>query len=192
MISNWDNAFAAVMKSEGSFSDDPRDPGNHLPDGRPGCTNLGVTQKAWERYVGRQVTHDDMRALNLAIVQPFYKTQYWNAVQGDTLPRGVDYLCFDLAVNGGPARAAKTLQQALGVTADGVIGMQTTNTASLADPVELVKKFSDVKRAFYKSLNNPTYERGWLNRSDTTEALALAMLEAGATATSPQDHPSSE
>ena len=172
MISNWDNSFAAVMKSEGCFSDDPRDPGNHLPDGRPGCTNLGVTQRAWERYVGRQVTHDEMRALNLAIVQPFYKTQYWNAVQGDKLPRGVDYLCFDLAVNGGPARAAMTLQQALGITADGVIGMQTTNAAAFAPPSDVAQKFTDIKIAFYKSLANPTYERGWINRAN--EALALA------------------
>jgi lysozyme family protein len=113
-----------------------------------------------------------MRVLNLAIVQPFYKTQYWNPVQGDKLPRGVDYLCFDLAVNGGPARAAMTLQQALGVTADGVIGPQTTNAAAFADARALAQKFTDIKIAFYKSLNSPVYERGWVNRAH--EALAIA------------------
>jgi len=172
MNSNWDNAFAAVVKSEGGFQDDPRDPGNRLVDGRAGATNLGVTQRAWESYVGRQVTHDEMRALNLAMVQPFYKIKYWNAVKGDTLPRGIDYLTFDLAVNGGPARAAMTLQQALGVTADGVIGPQTTNAAAFADAPALAQKFTDVKISFYKSLNNPVYERGWVNRA--REALAIA------------------
>ncbi len=192
MMQNWGKSLAEVLKSEGLFSDDPCDLGNRLPDGRPGCTNLGITQRAWELYTGRVVTHDEMRAITVPMAGTFYRTKYWYPIKGDALPTGVDYLTFDLAVNGGPARAAMTLQQALGITADGVIGMQTTNTASLADPVELVKKFSDVKRAFYKSLNNPTYERGWLNRTDATEATALAMLEAGATATSPQDHPSSE
>ena len=176
MISNWDNAFAAVMKSEGGFTDDPRDPGNHLPDGRPGCTNLGVTQRAWELYVGRQVTRDEMRALNLEMVSPFYKIKYWNPVKGDQLPRGIDYLCFDLSVNAGPARAAFTLQQALGITADGVIGPQTVNTAAFADAPALAQKFTDVKIAFYKSLKNPTYERGWINRANEALATAQRMM----------------
>ena len=172
MNSNWDNAFAAVVKSEGGFQDDPRDPGNRLVDGRAGATNLGVTQRAWESYVGRQVTHDEMRALNLAMVQPFYKMKYWNAVKGDTLPRGIDYLTFDLAVNAGSARAAKTLQQALGIMADGIIGPHTTNAAAFADAPALAQKFTDVKISFYKSLNSPVYERGWVNRAN--EALAIA------------------
>ena len=182
MMINWGKSLAELLKTEGGFQDDPLDPGNHLPDGRPGCTNLGVTQRAWELYVGRQVTHDEMRALNPAMVGPFYRIKYWNPVKGDALPTGVDYLTFDLAVNGGPARAAMTLQQALGINADGVIGSQTTNTASLADPADTIKKFTDVKCAFYKSLNNPRFETGWVNRAKQVEAFALSMLAADAAA----------
>ena len=164
------------MRSEAGFTDDPRDPGNKLPDGRPGCTNLGVTQRAWELYVGRQVTHEEMRALTPALVQPFYKTRYWNAVKGDQLPRGIDYLAYDLAVNAGPARAAFVLQQALGITADGVIGPQTTNAASLSDHTAVAQKFTDRKIDFYKSLNNPTFERGWINRAHEALTTARRMM----------------
>ena len=176
MKDTWGKAFTEVIKSEGGFTDDTRDPGNRLPDGRAGCTMLGVTQRNWERYVGRQVTHDEMRALTPANVAPFYKTQYWNAVKGDDLPTGIDFLCFDLAVNGGPARAAMTLQQALGVYADGAIGPVTLNAANLSDLPALIDKFTQRKIDFYKSLNNPTYERGWINRAEAARKFALTML----------------
>ena len=39
MINNWDQSFELVIKSEGGFTDNPKDPGNHLPDGREGCTS---------------------------------------------------------------------------------------------------------------------------------------------------------
>ena len=176
MISNWDNAFAAVMRSESGYQDDPRDSGNRLPDGRPGCTNLGVTQRAWETYLGRRVTQDDMKALTLPVVEPFYKVQYWNKVRGDELPAGVDYLCFDLGVNGGPGRAIMTLQSALGIAADGGFGPMTLAAVRVADPGYLIDTFTDAKVRFYKSLNNPTYEAGWINRCVKSHELAHQMI----------------
>ena len=179
MKDNWGKAFTEVIKSEGGFTDDTRDPGNRLPDGRVGSTMLGVTQRNWERYVGRQVTHDEMKALTPTIVQPFYKIQYWDAVKGDQLPRGIDYLCYDLAVTSGPVRAGVVLQQALGVNADGIIGRQTLNAAALADKAQLAQKFTDQKIAFYKSLNNPVYEKGWINRANEALTIAQRMMAAG-------------
>ena len=176
MNSNWPRAFAEVMKSEGGFTDDSRDKGNRLPDGRPGCTNLGVTQRAWEKYVGRQVTHDEMKALNLSMVQPFYKINYWDAVKGDQLPLGVDYLCFDLAVNAGPGRAVMTLQGSLGISSDGSIGPMTLAAVKSADPGYLIDNFTDAKVRFYKSLNNPTFEQGWINRAHHSQEVAHSML----------------
>ena len=175
MQENWIPSFNTVMASESGFQNDPRDPGNALPDGRQGCTMLGVTQKNWEHYVGRKVTQDDMRALTKDMVRPFYKINYWNAVHGDSLPTGVDYLCFDIAVNAGPVRAAKLLQTALGIEADGIIGQQTMNNVALADKGALIDKFTAVKTDWYRSLNNPTFEKGWLARSDHAATVAHGM-----------------
>jgi lysozyme family protein len=63
MINNLEQALALVLKSEDGFTIDPRDNGNKLPDGRAGSTNLGVTQAAWEAYVGHPVTWSDMKSL---------------------------------------------------------------------------------------------------------------------------------
>ena len=87
-----------VIAHEGGFTNDQRDKGNHLPDGREGCTMWGCTQANWEKYIGHTVTQDDMKALKKEDVKPLYKRNYWDAVRGDDLPNGVDYAVFDFAI----------------------------------------------------------------------------------------------
>ena len=118
MQSNFNVCLALVLKSEGGYVNHPADPG--------GRTNLGVTQKVWEDWVSHPVTEADMRALTPTDVGPMYKAKYWDMVKGDNLPKGVDYAVFDLAVNSGPGKAAKTLQSVLGANPDGQIGHSTT------------------------------------------------------------------
>src|ERR1700742_2119459 len=117
MTNNFDSVLQCVLKDEGGFVNDPQDPG--------GMTNLGVTQRVWEAYVGHPVSEADMRALTSAMVSPLYRQNYWDRVHGDELPLGVDYAVMDFAVNSGPSRSAKTLQAACGVAQDGSIGTQT-------------------------------------------------------------------
>lgn len=177
MISNWDQAFKQMLASEGGFTDDERDNGNKLPDGRKGSTMLGVTQYNWEQHVGHQVTHDQMRKLTPADVEPLYKKKYWDVVRADELPSGIDYLCFDMGVNAGPGRSIKLLQSALGVTPDGGFGPMTMAAVQAADPVELIEKFSVEKEAFYRSLDTFTvYGTGWLNRVAAVKQKASSMV----------------
>ena len=177
MISNWDQAFKQMLASEGGFTDDERDNGNKLPDGRKGSTMLGVTQYNWEQHVGNQVTHDDMRKLTPADVEPLYKKKYWDVVRADELPSGIDYLVFDMGVNAGPGRAIKLMQSALGVTPDGGFGAITMAAVLAANPVELIEKFSQEKEAFYRSLDTFTvYGTGWLNRVAAVKQKASSMV----------------
>jgi len=178
MKENWDNAFNLMLKSEGGFSDDQRDSGNHLPDGRTGSTMLGVTQYNWENWVGHEVNHDQMRKLTPEDVKPLYKQKYWDAVRGDEIENGgVAYLLFDFAVNAGVGRSIKTLQTAVGVTPDGGFGPMTMAAVLAADPVKLIEKFSQEKEAFYRSLNDfTTYGTGWLNRVVAVKQKASSMV----------------
>ena len=177
MNKNWQQAFEQMLKSEGGFTDDPRDPGNHLPDGRAGSTMLGVTQYNWEQHVGHQVTHDDMRKLTPATVEPLYKKKYWDVVRADELPSGIDYMVFDMGVNAGPGRAIKLLQTSVHVPADGGFGPITMAAVQAADPVELIEKFSMWKESFYRSLDSfPVYGTGWLNRVAAVKLKASSML----------------
>ena len=177
MNANWQQAFEQMLASEGLFTDDERDNGNKLPDGRKGSTMLGVTQFNWEQHVGHQVTHDDMRKLTAADVEPLYKKKYWDAVRADELPSGIDYAVFDMGVNAGPSCSIKLMQSALGVTPDGGFGAITMAAVQAADPVDLIEKFSAEKEAFYRGLNDfPVYGTGWLNRVADVKQKATLMV----------------
>jgi lysozyme family protein len=175
--SNWKQAFEQMLASEGGFTDDERDNGNKLPDGRKGSTMLGVTQFNWEQHIGHQVTHDQMRKLTPADVEPLYKKKYWDAVRADELPSGIDYILFDMGVNAGPGRSIKIMQSALGVTPDGGLGPITMKAVLAADPVELINRFSEEKEAFYRSLKDfQVYGKGWLNRVEQVKVKSTSML----------------
>lgn len=168
MNDNFLRSLDLVLKAEGGFSQHPDDPG--------GMTNLGVTKRVWENFVGHEVSETDMRLLTKDIVTPLYLSKYWDKVRGDSLPDGVDYLVFDFAVNAGPSRAIKTLQQALHVVSDGILGPQTMQAIHAADPEELIDDYSKAKSAFYRGLGMfPTFGKGWLNRvtSSATEARTM-------------------
>lgn len=177
MIENWDKSCDMVLAHEGGFTNDQRDSGNHLPDGRQGSTMLGCTQANWEAYIGHKVTQDDMKKLTKEDVKPLYKKNYWDAVLGDLLPSGLDYAAFDFAINAGPVASRKMIQRALGVVADGLIGPNTLKAINEADAKELIQKFSDAKTTFYKSLGNfNVYGTGWLKRVADVQAVANQML----------------
>lgn len=166
---NWKRSFELMLKSEGGYVNHPQDPG--------GRTNLGVTQRVWEQWVGRESNEKEMRSLTPAMVEPLYKRKYWDACKCDDLPEGLDYLVFDFAVNAGPGRSIKTLQTAVGTTPDGIIGPKTLAAVRAVDPHELIEKFSVAKTDFYESLPTfPTFGRGWLNRVADVKVKASNML----------------
>jgi len=168
-MSNWDDAFKLMLKSEGGFVNHPQDPG--------GMTNLGVTKSTWENWIGRQSDEAEMRNLTPAKVEPLYKKKYWDAVRADELPNGIAYLVFDFAVNAGVGRSIKTLQTAVGVASDGWFGPATMAAVEALDPHELIERFSKAKEDFYRSL--PTFEvfgKGWINRVADVKEKATAMV----------------
>jgi lysozyme family protein len=169
MQSNWDNAFKMMLASEGGYVNHPSDPG--------GMTNLGVTKRVWEEWVGRESNEKEMRSLTSEMVEPLYKRKFWDACKCDELPSGIDYLVFDFAVNAGVGRSAKILQTAVGVTPDGGIGPVTLAAVNAIPEAELVEKFSQAKEDFYRSLNTfETFGKGWLNRVAAVKIKATSML----------------
>lgn len=169
MKQNWDEAFKHILKYEGGYVNHPSDPG--------GMTNLGVTKRVWEEWTGKPATEADMRALTPAMVGPLYKKRYWDAVRGDDLPSGVDLCVFDCAVNAGVGRAAKLLQQVVGVTADGQIGPATLAAVTSKPADDIIEKFCNLREAHYKSLPQfVTFGKGWMNRLNSVEAESINMM----------------
>jgi len=174
MNGNFEQCLALVLKSEGGFVDNPKDPG--------GMTNLGVTKAVYESFVGHEVDEATMRALGPDDVTPLYRRNYWDRVVGDQLPAGVDYCVFDAAVNSGVSQGIKTIQRALNVVVDGIFGQQTIAAINQRDTLELIEQFCEERLQFYQSLSTwDTFGRGWQARVENVKETATRMAQDSAT-----------
>lgn len=178
MKENFDAAFDRMLRSEGymeradnpyGFSNHPSDPG--------GVTQLGVTKRAWEDYLGKKVTIDDMKALRPETVKPFYKTRYWDRVRGDELPSGVDYAAFDFAVNSGATKSIRTMQDIAGAISDGIMGPKTLAAINRVPANEMIEAITMDRLAFLKRLSTwSVFGKGWENRVLSVEQTSLKMI----------------
>lgn len=169
-LTNFHASLMRLLKHEGGYVNDPQDPG--------GMTNLGVTKKVWEAWVGRTVSKADMQALTPVAVGGLYKVKYWDKVRGDDLPSGLDYCMFDFAVNSGVGRATKTLQVLLDVNADGMLGKATLGAIGEGPDTaaSLINAVCDRRQKFLEGLSTfPRFGKGWTNRVKEVRHDSLAM-----------------
>lgn len=171
---NFDTCLREVLRHEGGYSNHPKDPGK--------ATNLGVTQKTYEDWVGYKVNEAIMRKLTVAHVQTLYKVKYWDAVHCDDLPLGIDLCVFDFAVNAGPNRAARYLQRMVGAKEDGVLGPHSLSLMSQfvreRGKVEAVMIYQDMRREYYKLLKTyPTFGKGWMKRVRDIEMVGVILAK---------------
>ncbi|GJD63319.1 glycoside hydrolase family 108 protein [Methylobacterium frigidaeris] len=169
--STFERALSLVLTHEGGWSDDPHDPG--------GATNLGVTIGTLSLWLGRPAMRAEVRALTVASVAPLYRRRFWDAIQGDALPAGLDYALFDFAVNSGPRRAVIGLQRALGLADDGRLGPVTLAALKGRDGPALIDALCDGRLTFLRALSTwPRFGRGWGRRVEEVRAAALALHAA--------------
>lgn len=162
-----DAAIRAILKHEGGYVNDPRDPG--------GATNMGVTLETFRRYVKPGGTIDDLKALTPGQAAHVFRRQYWDKVSADDLPPGVDYAVADFAVHSGPHRAASYLQRICKVPQDGIVGPMTIKAAHAKPPEYIINKLCDDRLAFLK--RQPTwgvFGKGWTRRVEDVRRQALA------------------
>ncbi len=169
---DFNDCIVLVLRDEGGNDDDPRDPG--------GRTSRGILQREWDvwRQTHPGLPSDVWQAPQDQIIA-IYHQKYWDALNCDSLPAGVDYAVFDYGVNSGIGRAAKVLQGFVGSEVDGEIGPQTITATTQADPATLVTRICDERLAFLQGLGTwATFGRGWTNRVQGVRRAALAMASA--------------
>lgn len=163
MKTNFERCLAEVLGHEGGYVNDPHDPG--------GETNMGISRRSYP--------HENIKGMTRARAATIYRRDYWDAVQGDDLPAGLDLVAFDPAVNSGVSRGAKWLQTALGVSADGKIGPATLAAAQKAHAEAVIDRACNARLAWLRTL--PTWNRygkGWAKRVESIREEALAMAKA--------------
>jgi len=163
----FDRCLAEVLRLEGGYADDPRDPG--------GQTKFGITRATLSHALGRPASTKEIQTLSAAQASDIYRQDYWAASRCGELPAGLDLVVLDAAENMGPATAARLLQSALDVKTDGVIGPQTLTVAARAPATETIRSMSALRRSRYRGLAGfAAFGAGWLRRVKEIEALALS------------------
>ena len=173
MEKNYQHCLEMILHHEGGYVNHPEDPG--------GITNLGVTKRVYEEWVGTKVTEEKMKNLKVEDVAPIYNKNYWFRVKGNQLPSGLDLCVFDFGVNAGTGRAAKYLQKMIGATADGAIGPATLRALeAYVGEVGLkgaIEQYQKDRLAYYKKLKHfKTFGKGWTRRNKETTAAAKKMI----------------
>jgi lysozyme family protein len=148
-MASFDEAFVLVVGSEGGYANNPADPG--------GETHWGVSKRSYPALDIKNLTIDQAKAI--------YERDYWAKVGADKLPPPLALVLFDAAVNNGPSRAARWLQQAVGVPQDGVVGPLTLAAVAKHQLADTIAEFQ-ARRSLYM-LTLPTvgtFGLGWARR----------------------------
>lgn len=157
---SFDHALAITLGWEGGWSNHPDDPG--------GATNLGITHGTlaqWRKKRPNWGLPGDVRNLKRAQAARIYRAGYWDTVRGDELPAYVGLLAFDTAVNHGPGRARKWLQEAVGVKVDGILGPLTLAAVREATPATLIREFAALRALGYVETGDmDEFGHGWMRR----------------------------
>lgn len=170
---NFERALRNVLRHEGGFSNHPRDPG--------GATMKGVTQRVYDGYRSRKgLAKQSVRHITDAEIRDIYKRQYWDRIEGDDLPSGVDYCVFDGAVNSGPAQSVKWLQRSLGSNdPDPTLGEMTLDRIrNYPDHDMLVAGICGRRMAFLKALRTwDAFGKGWTRRVQDVKKIGQLLAD---------------
>lgn len=147
MKSNFEQAFKWLMIDEGGYTNDPADSG--------GATKYGITIGDYRRYIKSDATPEDVKTLTQAQAKTIYKSKYWDAVGGDSLPAGVDNACFNYGVLAGIGRPKADLKR----------------FTEIKETHKLIDAICDEMKQFLNSLadrrpKDERFRKGWNARVD--------------------------
>lgn len=160
-MDNFARCFAFTLGAEGGYSNNPADPGNWtggaVGNGELRGTKFGVSASAYPQL--------DIANLTEQQAEDIYRRDYWTPLQGDSLPLPIALVAFDAAVNAGPKRAVFWLQQAAGISADGVLGSETLTALNAGDPIALAREALVRRLDFSTHLSSwASFGLGWSRR----------------------------
>lgn len=149
-----------MMKLEGGKSD--------LKSDRGGRTNLGVTQREFDKFREKQgLPRKDVFNITKQEAQQVYKIGYWNIIKGDELPLNVAHAMFSYALTDGPQDSIRFVQRLLGVESTGFMGPKTKQAiwnASKNGDKKLTERILNKQIARYENDEQEQFQKGWVNR----------------------------
>ncbi len=150
-------AIELVLRHEGGYVKNPRDPG--------GETKYGISKRSHAKL--------DIANLTVAQAQEIYLREYWIEYGFDRIRNEtIAVKLFDIAVNVGPARAIRWIQQALVAESwtlplvNGALDEQTVTGLESCSPERILMRFLRFAWGHYRKLSarTPEFAEGWMRR----------------------------
>ena len=160
---SFDLAVKRVIKSEGGYVNDPKDPG--------GETKYGISKRSYPSVDIKNLTVDEAGQI--------YHRDFW--IKLPSLPEPLDYLVFDFALNAGVKTAVKTLQKAINALTDGDFGRKSKAALARYSAEDLCVYFSAERACYYASLKSSLVDRfgrGWMRRIMESFHYAIHFLKS--------------
>ena len=149
---NIDSAFDILQTFEGGaiVTNNPADQG--------GLTKYGISQAAYPGVDIENMTADTAKGI--------YGTDYWLKGNCQKLKPELQYVMFDTCVNMGIERATKILQEAAGITDDGIFGPETMMKSDGVTIGEylLLREIYDAEIVVHRK-DQIEFLGGWSNRN---------------------------
>ncbi len=149
---NFDTAFDRLIGNEGSYVDDPADPG--------GETNWGISKRSYPSV--------DIKTLTREQAKQIYFADFWKKIHADQMPAAVAFQTFDFAVNSGIQTAIRYLQAAVGVADDGYWGPVSESAMAAHKEWEVILRLNALRLDYMTRLRGwKDFGRGWARRIST-------------------------
>jgi lysozyme family protein len=154
--------YQIVMKYEGGYVNHPDDPG--------GETYNGISRRAHPNWEGWPLI-DQKKPIPEDLVRRFYYEQFWKPLRCEEMSSPIGEYLFDFAVNAGIRQAVITIQSAVGVAADGILGPITMEAIRRSDVRILMYELLLRRIDFYISITLPRRKQfaafllGWMRRT---------------------------
>lgn len=161
-------ALKLTLKFEGGFVDNPNDLG--------GATNKGITQRTYNSFrIKKRLATKSVKYITDTEVHEIYEIMYWKPCNAELMKLPLAVVQFDTAVLFGVGGAVKFLQEALGVTADGIFGPGTAAALQANNNKQTAKEMIEKRIVFHNKrvAENPSQKvflQGWLNRASQLRA----------------------
>lgn len=156
-----------ILKFEGGYVNDPADSG--------GPTNKGVTLNTFRSVYGRAKTINDLKHMTDNEWRHIFKLLYWDKCKADDISdQSIANMLVDFAWHSGVTTAIKKLQKIVGVTSDGICGVQTIGAINSRYAPETFNLLKAARMKYLQGIvkNKPSQTRfmkGWTKRVNAIE-----------------------
>jgi hypothetical protein len=143
--------------------------------GSEGIAQFGITlEELRTARDDKSLTAGDLGKLTQGQAREIYRVRYWNVLNCDDLPPGVDLVVFDFGIEAGTTESASALQAKVGAKADGSIGPATIAAAKAMPPRDVVTTMTQQRLEYYRKQSD--WAEAGKYRTDRATAVQNAAL----------------